>query len=217
MIARSHRLAVLAASAAIVGALIALPVGFDTRQGPSFEHAWAGNGHGNGNGHSNSNGNGGGNSNGNGGGNGNANAGGNSNGSSGTNDGNGGAEGGSASADAGNDTTGGAAGLGSLSAAHASASAFANASPNSEVGRIRAYGEALDRYRSDVQCGAACSGDLPADITDMALALAAASNKTLTVDTLDDLNGLLGQSTAFDAAWEGTTAPDIVDQANAAK
>ena len=229
MTGRSHRLALLAASATALAALLVLPVGFESHGRLVLHHAVAGNGHGNsnGNGGGNSNGNGGagsnasggGNSSGNGGGNSNGNAGGNSNGNSSASNGNAGANAGikGNSDNFGDDGTGGAAGLGSLNAAHASSRAFANASDNSEVGRIRAYSNALDTYRDDVLCGGPCAADLPDDIHNMALALAAASNKTLTVDTVDDLNDLLGQSTAFDSAWDSATAPDIVDQANAAK
>lgn len=55
-----------------------------------------------------------------------------------------------------------------------------NASPNSEVGRIRTYRETLDRYLSDL------------NIVAEGGALGAAANKTVTTDTVDRLNGLLG-------------------------
>ena len=43
-----------------------------------------------------------------------------------------------------------------------------------------------------------------------------ASNKTLTTDALNQLNGLLGvDPTVTDTNWSSTTAQDIVDQANA--
>jgi Predicted membrane protein len=106
-----------------------------------------------------------------------------------------------------------ASGLGALNAAHASAQAFANASPNSEVGKIRTYEGALDRYLSDLNAGAS-PGVLNADIVAVGDALGAAANKTLTTDTVDRLNGLLGVSTVSDPNWETTTAPSVVSVAN---
>ena len=88
----------------------------------------------------------------------------------------------------------GASGLGALNAAHASAQAFANASPNSEVGRIRTYERTLDRYLSDLNAGAS-PAVLSADIVAVGDALGAAANKTVTPETVDRLNGLLGVST----------------------
>jgi len=106
-----------------------------------------------------------------------------------------------------------ASGLGALNAAHASAQAFANASPNSEVGKIRTYEGALDRYLSDLNAGAS-PGVLNADIVAVGDTLGAAANKTLTTDTVDRLNGLLGVSTVSDPNWETTTAPSVVSVAN---
>jgi hypothetical protein len=57
-----------------------------------------------------------------------------------------------------------ASGIGTLNAAHASPRALANASPNSEVGRIGTYKEALDRHISDLNAGAP-PAVLSADIT----------------------------------------------------
>jgi hypothetical protein len=71
--------------------------------------------------------------------------------------------------------------LGRLNAAHASTQALANAAPNSAVGRIAAYRDVLDVKELD-----------EAAIEDAAKALAAASNKPVTEDTVRALNGLLG-------------------------
>ena len=107
----------------------------------------------------------------------------------------------------------GASGLGALNAAHASAQAFANASPNSEVGRIRTYERTLDRYLSDLNAGAS-PAVLGADIVAVGDALGAAANKTVTPETVDRLNGLLGVSTDSDPNWDTTTAPSVVNVAN---
>jgi hypothetical protein len=61
-------------------------------------------------------------------------------------------------------------------------------------------------------CSSNCSGDL----TKAADTLAAASNKTLTTGTLNQLNSLLGVDTSTDATW-GADSQSIVDQANAAE
>jgi hypothetical protein len=108
---------------------------------------------------------------------------------------------------------GDASGLGSLNAAHASAQALANASPNSQVGRIDAYRRSLDRYLSDLNAGAP-PGVLNDDIAAVGATLGDAANKTLTTRTVDRVNGLLGVSTASDPNWESSTAPSIVDIAN---
>ena len=209
------RLSALAASTAILAAaMVLVPVSFDRHHGFDTGKAMAGNSNGGGHGNGGSNGNG------NGGGNGNGNSNGNSNGSSNGN-GNGSSNGNSAShANNGNgQTNGNGSGLGALNAAHASPNAFANASANSRVGRIRAYEEALNKYLDDVTQSQGCTSgcpDLPADISSVAQALAAASNKTLTTDALNQLNGLLGvDPTVTDTNWSSTTAQDIVDQANA--
>jgi len=55
---------------------------------------------------------------------------------------------------------------------------------------------------------------LDADIAATGVALGAAANKTVTPDTVERLNGLLGVSTASDPNWESTTAPSIVGVAN---
>jgi hypothetical protein len=101
-------------------------------------------------------------------------------------------------------------GLGALDAANASASAFTNASDNSRVGRIRAYGDALNGFLDT--CNPCDSSDIPT----LAAALAAASNKTLTTDTLNQLNDVLGVDTSSDANW-AADSQTIVDQANADK
>ncbi len=197
----------LAATAAVVGlAMTGLPPAFSPH-GIGAGHALAaGNGHGGGNG--GGNGNGGGHA----GGNGNGHAGGNSSGNGGG-DGNGNAGPGNAHADADAASGGGASGLGALNAAHASPSALANASPNSRVGKVEAYKDALDRYLCDLAAG---TGDLAADITAMADALAAASNKQPTTESLNGLDGLLGEDPAsVDPNWDSTTAPAVVDQARA--
>jgi len=106
-----------------------------------------------------------------------------------------------------------ASGLGALKAAHASPQALANADPNSRVGRIETYKEALDRYLSDLNAGAR-PAVLSADITATGIALAAAANKTVTTEAVDQLNGLLGVSTVSDPNWESRTSPDIVAVAN---
>jgi hypothetical protein len=194
-----------AATAFLAVALAAVPLSFD-------RHGWVGqaiaawNGHGNGGG--NGNGNGGGNGNGSGNGGDHSNAGGSGNVGG---QGNQGVAAGQSASDSVGDPTAGASGLGSLNAAHTSPQALANASPKSQVGRIESYKEALDKYRSDLVNG---TGDLSTDITAVAGALAAASNKTLTTNALNDLNGLLGESTVVDPNWDSATAPSIVDQAN---
>jgi hypothetical protein len=202
----SGRKQALIAAAAIIAAMVLAPVSYDLHQGLKSSTAMAGNGHGNGNG--GGNGNAGGDGNGNAGGNASANGAGN--GSSHANNSVGGPDDSTEGTD---NATADASGLGALNAAHASTAAFANASDSSRVGRIRAYQTALDKYLAD--CAADCSADLSADITDISSALAAAANKTLSTDGLNQLNGLLGESTTVDPNWDSTTAPDIVDQANA--
>ena len=212
---------------AIFAVVFAAPWGFAPDRGLSLNQAVAANG--NGNGHD-SNG---------GGGNGAGGNGGGGNGGSG-NSGNGGGQGaGGKQADVGNAAGNGlshadqsihsdqslrsglsigevdddASGLGALNAAHASAQAFANASPNSEVGRIRTYERTLDRYLSDLNAGAG-PAVLDADIVAVGDALGTATNKTVTPETVDRLNGLLGVSTDSDPNWDTTTAPSVVSVAN---
>jgi hypothetical protein len=216
-----------AAPLAIIAVVFAAPWGFAPDHGLSLNQAVAANG--NANGHD-SNG---------GGGNGGGGNGGNGNGGTG-NGGNSGAHGaGGKHADAGNAPGNGlshsdqsmhsdqsihsglsigqvdddASGLGALNAAHASAQAFANASPNSEVGRVRTYERTLDRYLSDLNAGAS-PAVLDADIVAVGDALGAAANKTVTPETVDRLNGLLGVSTVSDPNWDTTTAPSVVSVAN---
>jgi len=196
------------------------PLSFTPRHGLSLEQALA-NGNGHGNGHDSQGGNG------NGSGAGNAGGGGNGAGSANANgNGDGAANGATAAGKqtdidhaqgvglaAGQAQDDKASGLGALNAAHASPQALANAAPNSRVGRIETYKEALDRYLSDLNAGAGPTV-LSADITATGIALGAAANKTVTAETVDQLNGLLGVSTASDPNWESTTSPDIVAAAN---
>jgi hypothetical protein len=86
-----------------------------------------------------------------------------------------------------------ASSLGRLNAAHASAQALANASPNSAVGQISAYKDALT------------DGDLEA----AAEALAAVSNKTVTEASVKSLNELLG------IEMEDAEVTDLVDKVGA--
>jgi hypothetical protein len=105
-------------------------------------------------------------------------------------------------------------GLGALYAAHASAAAFANAAPSSEVGRIRTYGAALNQYLDDLSAGASPS-TLNADIVTVGDALGVAANQRVTLSTLNRLDSLLGLSTASDPNWEAATGPRILRIANA--
>jgi hypothetical protein len=199
----------VAATAFLAVALAAAPLSLDSR-GWVGQAMAAGNGHGNGGGNGHGNGGGDGNS-----GNGNGNGGDHSSAGGSGNVGDQGDRGvdvGQNASGSSGDPAAGASGLGSLNAAHASPQALANASSKSQVGRIESYKEALDKYRSDLVNG---TGDLSTDITAVAGALAAASNKTLTTNALNDLNGLLGESTVVDPNWDSATAPSIVDQANA--
>jgi hypothetical protein len=68
------------------------------------------------------------------------------------------------------------AALGRVNAAHASTRAFDRAAPNSAVGRMAAYQQAL----------------LDNDLDKAAAVLAAASNKSVSTETVRGLNGLLG-------------------------
>lgn len=88
-----------------------------------------------------------------------------------------------------------ASALGSLNAAHASATARAKASPNSQVGRIAAYE------------GALAADDLQA----AAEALASAANKEIDADVVAAVNGLL--SLDVDPAIEA----EVADRAEAAR
>jgi hypothetical protein len=192
---------------------LAAPLSFTTGHGLSFKQAFAnGNRHGNGhesqgNGHTNGNSNAGGNGNGNG----SANANGNGSPAAGKQADLGHApEAGLVAGQAEEDS---ASGLGALNAARASPRALANASPNSEVGRVETYKQALDRYLSDLNAGAR-SAVLSADITATGIALAAAANKTVTTEAVDQLNDLRGASTASDPNWESRTSPGIVAVAN---
>jgi hypothetical protein len=51
---------------------------------------------------------------------------------------------------------------------------------------------------------------LSADIAVTGIALGAAANKVVTTATVDQLNGVLGISTASDPNSESTASPDIV-------
>ena len=182
----------------LAAALIAtLPCQLDFGHGFGFASAMAGNGHGNG-GNGGGNGNAGGN--GNGGGNGNAGANSNAggNGNAGVNN-NAGGNGNGATASA----------LGALNAAHASAQALENASPNSEVGKIATYSADLNTFLSS------CPACDTSQLTQIGDDLAAAANKTVTSDSLNTLNGLLGVSdpSLVDGNW-AADSQTIIDQAN---
>jgi hypothetical protein len=190
MAGRRGKLRALAISTSILVAVAADPVGFDPYHGFSVNQAIAGNGGNGGNG-------------GNAGGNGVGNGGGRGNGGVNGHHGNPNAQ---ANSNNSGDT---ASGLGALNAANASASAFNNASDNSRVGRIKAYRDALDSYLGT------CTPCDSSAILDLAAKLAAASNKTLTTDTLNALDSLLGENpAATDPNWDSTTAPNIVTTAD---
>jgi len=96
--------------------------------------------------------------------------------------------------------------FGALNALNASDSAFTNASDNSRVGKIRAYEDALNNFLG-------CSGTCDTELMAVGDALAAASNKTLTTDTLNSLNDRLDIDTSTDSNW-AADSQTIVDQAN---
>ena len=89
--------------------------------------------------------------------------------------------------------------LGALNAYHASANAFKNASPNSRVGKIAAYYEALK----------AAEEDGTVDETEQAALddlLDAAANKPLDDETRAAFNDLLREKFATDDTTDDTTA-----------
>ena len=92
------------------------------------------------------------------------------------------------------------AALGSLNAAHASEMGLANAAPNSVVGQISAY---LDAISED-----------PANVEDAAQALAAAANKSIDQAVVEAVNGLLGLD--VDTETEAAVA-EAVAEAQAAE
>ncbi len=182
--------------AMVAAALIAtFPCQLDFNHGFGFASAMAGNGHGNG-----------------GGGGGNGNAGGNGNGNAGANSNAGGNGNAGVNSNAGGNGNGAtASALGALNAAHASAQALENASPNSEVGKIATYQRDLNAYLAG--CATACDPNL---LTTVGNDLAAAANKTMTTGSLDTLDGLLGitdSQTANDGNW-ANDSQTIVDTAN---
>ncbi len=79
--------------------------------------------------------------------------------------------------------------LGALNAYHASPNAFKNASPNSRVGRIAAYYEALKAAEEDGEI----SDEEQAELDDL---LDAAGNKTLDDETKEAFNDLLREKFA---------------------
>jgi len=79
--------------------------------------------------------------------------------------------------------------LGALNAYHASLNAFENASPNSRVGRIAAYYEALKAAEEDGDV----SDEEQAELDDL---LDAAGNKTLDDETKEAFNDLLREKFA---------------------
>lgn len=87
--------------------------------------------------------------------------------------------------------------LGALNAAHASPNALAHASPNSRVGKIAAYKEAINALNAAIT-----PADVLAAQTAAAQALANAANKSINASTVASLDSLLGLSVspANDAA-----------------
>ena len=91
---------------------------------------------------------------------------------------------------------------GSLNAAHASSTARANASSNSQVAKVKAYMDAVDQEAIDVE--------------EAGVALANAANKSVDLDVVNAVNSLLGidmdedtaQSIAAAAATEQSDAPE---------
>jgi hypothetical protein len=79
--------------------------------------------------------------------------------------------------------------LGALNAYHASPNAFANASPNSRVGRIKAYWDALEAAEED----GVIDETEQAELDDL---LDAAGNKTLDDETKEAFNDLLREKFA---------------------
>jgi hypothetical protein len=224
MVSTTAKRLICTGSAAVLAFSTLLAIGLDNHHPPALGTALAGNG--NGNGHSGGNGGGHGDSNGNG----NDNSGGNGNGrgddSSGGN--------GNRGQDIGNDRSNGGrdiifflkprvkgSALGALNASHASARALAHASPNSEVGKIAAYKQALMTVltndqaalaayeadlKTDPQCtGAPCQSAQAQVTTDLATVdsdLKAAANKPITtaVVTAVDTNLGLSVDPAIEAA-----------------
>ncbi len=81
--------------------------------------------------------------------------------------------------------------LGSLNAYHASPTAFANASPNSEVGKIKAYWDALQAAEADGTISGEEQAELDALLDD-------AANKPIDDETRAAFNDLLKEKFAGD-------------------
>jgi hypothetical protein len=166
-------------------ALAALPAAFSwTLLAPVALHAQAdpgGNGNGNGNGGANGNG---------------GNGGGNGNGGNGAGGEHSGHAYGHATDDDGEDDgdVGGAALLGSLNALHASPNAFLNADPESMVGMVGAYQDAI--AAGDLETAASLLDD--------------AANKPVTLELLQEVNARLG--IVLDAATEESLAALAVEE-----
>jgi len=92
-----------------------------------------------------------------------------------------------------------AASLGSLNASHASAQAFAHASPHSVVGQLSAYAVALNK------------GDLSA----AASALAQAANHSVTAAVVTTVNTNLTQAHVLSVSVSQSQAATIASMANA--
>ena len=95
--------------------------------------------------------------------------------------------------------------LGSLNASHASATAFGHASPNSVVGQLSAYAQALNAPNPDIAAAA------------MALAQAAHSPAPIAASTVTAINTNLNNSGVLGAngfSFGNTNAQAIADQAN---
>jgi len=96
-----------------------------------------------------------------------------------------------------------AAALGSLNASHASAQAFAHASPNSVVGHLAAYAAALN------------NGLTNANIATAAQALAKAANHSLTTTVVMAVNNNLTAKGVLNVSVDNTVAAHIASMANA--
>ncbi|MGH7125454.1 MAG: hypothetical protein ACREFI_13850 [Stellaceae bacterium] len=110
-----------------------------------------------------------------------------------------------------------ASALGALNAAHASPNALAHASPNSRVGKIAAYKDAINALNvanaNLAACASNCGALVSAQATaqaNAAQALANAANKSISTTSVVGVDNLLGVSLSAP-----TTAADLAAQAAA--
>lgn len=93
-----------------------------------------------------------------------------------------------------------ASALGSLNASHANAQAFAHASPNSVVGELAAYANALNH----------------GNLSEAAMALGLAANHSVTAQTVMAVNANLTNSSVLGVSVTPAQAQTIAEMANSA-